>query len=117
MDWDGDLGSGQLCQTDDILKQRRDRMSELQDKFVELANKREALKEELKNTKEEMEQLMNDLGVGAAFQSAEGLVYKIEKPKGTFISFDTIGYVRTKRADEKRGSLAKKEAQELGFVL
>ena len=90
---------------------------ELQNKFVEVANAIESLKEQMKDKNEELEQLMTELGVGTMFQSAEGLVYKIEVPKGTFVSYRGISYARTKRAEESKGSLSKKEAQTAGFAI
>ena len=90
---------------------------ELQDKFVKVANEIEDLKKLTKEKYEQLDQLMNDLGVGAMFQSFEGLVYRIEVPKGTFMEYKQIGYSRTKRAEESKGSLSKKEAQASGFVV
>ena len=42
-------------------------------------------------------------------------VYKITKPEGKFVHFETWGYDRTKREGEVRGSLSVKEAKERGF--
>lgn len=85
--------------------------------FVELASKKETLVKELKALNEELEKIMLSLGEGTMFQSKEGLVYKIEVPTGTFVSYKKIDYVRTKREDESKGSLSAKEAEEAGFVL
>jgi hypothetical protein len=45
------------------------------------------------------------------------LVYKIVVPKGKYMYFDAIDYVRTKKETEKSGDLSKKAAEEAGFVL
>merc|ERR1712146_662540 len=91
---------------------------ELIDRFLELSKEREALKEKLKSSNEEINQLMKDIGEGEMFQDpATMLVYKIERPKGTFIEFKEIDYARTKKATETRGSLSKKEAELNGFAV
>lgn len=89
-----------------------------QQQFLELSQKYEALKEEMKQIKPELDNLMSTIGVGSYFQDpATRLVYKITEPKGTFVEFSRVGYERTKRDDERRGTLSKKEAQEAGFDL
>ena len=92
-------------------------MDDLQAKFVEVANRMEEIKEQYKKTCEELGQVMADLGERTMFQSEEGLVYKIQKPKGQFVIFKDLEYVRTKRLEETRGTLSKKEAQESGYDL
>ena len=78
----------------------------------------ERLKDIYKTKKAELHEKLATLGIGKYFQDpTTKLVYKVEKPSGTFISFDEIGYARTKKADEKKGSLSKKEAESQGFIL
>jgi hypothetical protein len=61
---------------------------------------------------------MKEIGEGTFFQDPNDMVvYKITKPKGTYVEFKEITYNRTKKLDEKKGSLSKKEAQEMGFDL
>ena len=90
---------------------------EAQQKFLELANKKEELITQLKEINPLLEELMLEIGIGRYFQSNEDLVYKIQEPKGSYVSFTKIEYIRTKRGDEKKGSLSKKEAEEHGFKL
>lgn len=93
-------------------------MTETQKKFVEISKRIETLREEMKALQPTLEELMLSLGEGAMFQDPEsGIVYKIEVPTGTFITFQKISYVRTKRASETKGSLSKAEAEAAGFVL
>lgn len=87
-------------------------MTELKEKFLALAQERESLVERLKATNEELTSVMSDIGVGTFLQGSDGLVYKIEAPKGRFVEFKTIDYVRTKKETEDRGSLSKKAAEE-----
>jgi len=89
----------------------------LKARFIELANKREEIISQLKEINLNLEPVLLGLGEGLMLQSSEGLVYKIQKPKGQYVVYKEFEYVRTKRADEKKGSLSKKEAQDNGFVL
>lgn len=90
-------------------------------KFLELAKRAEKLYDELKQTQEELAAEMRVLGVEKYIQDPETLaVYKTIKPTGTFVSFKDIDYKRTLMEGEKGGGptvLAKKEAEEQGFVL
>ena len=95
-----------------------DLLTDAQGKFIELSKRYEALKEEMKELKPQMHEILQEIGIGGYFQDPETkLVYKVKKPTGTFISFDEIGYDRTKKTEEKKGSLSKKEAQEAGYEL
>lgn len=93
-------------------------LSDTQQKFLEISKRLEVLKEESKALYPTLDDLMKEIGVGTMFQDPEtGLVYKIEVPTGTFVQYNTISYVRTKKAGETKGSLAKTEAEAAGFVL
>lgn len=92
--------------------------TDAQNKFLELSKRFETLKEEMKALKPTLQELMTEIGVGTMFQDSDtGLVYRIEVPTGTYISFDPITYSRTKKAGEDKGSLSKKEAEAAGFTL
>lgn len=89
-----------------------------QNRFLELVTEYERLKGEMKKFREEMDQVMRSLDYGTYVQDpATLIVYKIVEPKGTFIEYKTIDYVRTAKPTERQGSLSKKEAEEAGFVL
>jgi predicted transcriptional regulator len=91
-------------------------MTDTQQKFLEISKRYEALKEEMKALKPTLQELMTELKVGTHFQDPETqLVYRIEVPTGTYVSFDPITYTRTKKVGEDKGSLAKSEAQKLGY--
>jgi len=91
-------------------------MTDTQQKFLEISKRYEALKEEMKALKPTLQELMTELKVGTHFQDPETqLVYRIEVPTGTYVSFDPITYSRTKKVGEDKGSLAKSEAQKLGY--
>ncbi|NJO48149.1 MAG: hypothetical protein HC840_00375 [Leptolyngbyaceae cyanobacterium RM2_2_4] len=89
------------------------------EKFVELAKKMEKQQEELNATREELTAVMLALGIDTYAQDPETLaVYKIIKPLGTFTYYKDIDYKRTALEGERGGTvLAKKEAEEAGFVL
>ena len=93
-------------------------MTDAQQKFLELSKRYEALKEEMKTLKPTLQELMTEIGIGTMFQDSDTmLVYKIVVPTGTYISFDTISYDRTKKETEAKGSLSKKDAEAAGFTL
>lgn len=93
-------------------------MTDTQVKFLELSKKYESLKEQMKELKPVIQTLLLEIGAGTMFQDpATSLVYRIVRPKGTFISFDEIAYERTKKSTEFKGSLSKKEAEAAGFNL
>jgi hypothetical protein len=84
--------------------------------MVSLVAEKEALKARLKEVDTKLEQVLMSLGVGETFQAADGTVFMVQEPTGTFISFKKIDYIRTRREGEKGGNfLSKKEAESLGF--
>ena len=80
-------------------------------KLVELDEK----KAEIKKWYEDLSEVLEVLGADAHFQSPDGQVFLIEEAKGKWVNFEKLHYIRTKKADEKRGELSKKRAQELGY--
>lgn len=93
-------------------------LTDAQQKFLEISARYEELKAEMKLLKPELNGLLEEIGTDTYFQDpATKLVYKVVQPTGTYIEFSKISYNRTKKEDEKKGSLSKKEAQEAGFEL
>lgn len=82
-------------------------------KLVKLSFKRDKLKKKYEELNTELEEVLTKLGVDYFFQDNDGTVYKVVVPKGSFVSFKHIDYVRTKRGDEKLGTLSMKEAEAL----
>ena len=74
-------------------------------------------KAEIKKYYEDLKEAIETLGVGTHFQSDEGQVFLIEEQTGKFVNFDRLKYIRTKKADEKRGELSVKRAEELGYTI
>lgn len=68
-----------------------------------------AFSEELTKTLEEAAALV---GVGGYFEASDGTVFKLTAPKGRYVYNQLLGYDRTKREGEIKGTLAMKEAQE-----
>lgn len=88
----------------------------LRDMMVDLVAEKEELKARLKNVDAKLETVMLALGVGETFQAADGTVYRVQEPTGTFISFKKVDYIRTRKEGEKGGNfLSKKEVESLGF--
>jgi hypothetical protein len=82
---------------------------------VELEKQKEQIKKYFEDLKEATVAVAKEVGVNGYFQDQEGTVYKIVVPEGKWVQFESISYVRTRRADEKRGDLSIKEAEAAGF--
>ena len=87
-------------------------MTDAQKKFVELEQKRKQFLEEFDAA---LLAVAEETGIGNYFQSDDQVVYKIITPTGRYVKFDTVSYLRTKRGDERQGTLSAKEATEHGF--
>jgi hypothetical protein len=85
---------------------------EAQNKLVELSFVKDALKKQYEDLDKQLEEVCTTLGVGYMFEDKDGTVYKVDVPKGHFVSFKHIGFARTRRGDEKAGTLTLKEAKE-----
>lgn len=92
-------------------------MNDLQAKAYDLILKKEELKAQMKEVNLALDVVLTELGEGNAFQAYDGTVVKVTVPTGTFIEFKRIDFVRTRREGEAKGSLSKKEAEEMGFIL
>jgi hypothetical protein len=95
-------------------------MNDNQKKFLELAKYAEQLKEKQEEIRTEITSVMVQLQMHGTvvFQDPETLaVYKIVKPNGTFMYYRDVDYVRTALEGERAGTLSKKEAESLGFIL
>jgi len=90
-------------------------MTQTQRKFVALEKMRVDWKQYLVELDEMTQAVANEIGIGSYFGDDEGVVYKVVVPGGRWVAYETIGYVRTKRGDEAKGSLSAKEAKEAGY--
>lgn len=82
-------------------------------KLVELSFIKDELKKKYDELNTQLEETLTVLGVDSFFQDKDGTVYKVVVPKGTYVGFKCIDFVRTKRGMEKVGSLSQKEAEKL----
>lgn len=87
-------------------------MTETQKRFVKLEKQRKTILEEFDTA---LQEVAAEVGVDGYFQDEDGVVYKVTCPTGRWVKFDTVSYVRTRRDDEKQGTLSQKEATEAGF--
>ena len=92
-------------------------MTEAQQRFVNLEKQRDQYKAYLKELDTALSEVAVEVGLDGYFQDDEGTVYKVVAPTGKWIAFDPIGYTRTKREGEEKGTLSVKEAKENGFNL
>lgn len=93
----------------------RKQVTENQKKLVNLEKQKEAIKKFYESLAEATEAVKAEVGLNGYFQDEEGTVYKIIVPDGKYVTFDKISVARTRRLDEKQGSLSIKEATEAGF--
>ena len=90
----------------------------MNDKFLELAKKYEELKDELKQVRIDLESTMMAMGVDTRLQDPiDGVVYQIVESNGQWVSYSKIDYIRTRKGNEKAGTLSLKKAEEWGFKL
>lgn len=89
-------------------------MSPTQQNVVSLAKLLEEKQNEINEVRKQLEQQLVQLGVGNYARDEEtGTVYKAIVPRGTFVYFREIDYVRTAKEGERGGTvLSKKEAEE-----
>lgn len=82
-----------------------------------VAKRREDIVKELKRLNADLTDLMKQLPLGEMFQDpANGVVYQIIIPSGTYMEYKTIDYIRTrKEPGEKAGTLSLTAAKEAGF--
>ena len=63
-------------------------------------------------------QTMMAMGVDTRLQDPiDGVVYQIVEPNGQWVSYSKIDYIRTRKGNEKAGTLSLKKAEEWGFKL
>lgn len=92
-------------------------MTEKQKQFVKLEKLRDAAKQVFTDLNTALREVVNESGTEAYFQDEEGTVYKTTVPKGRWVEYESVSYLRTRRNDEDKGSLSIKEAEEAGFKL
>ena len=93
-------------------------MTEQQTQFLKAVIEYEVLKDQLSLASESLQTALAALPLNSFVQDEQtGIVYKVVAPKGTFVAFKQIDYVRTKKPDERQGTLSAKEAEQAGFYL
>lgn len=93
-------------------------MTEDQLNFLSIAKDYEIAKEVLSKAAEALQEALAKLPLNSYLQDPETLlVYKVQKPSGTFVYYKDLEYVRTKKVEERQGGLSAKEAKEQGFSL
>jgi len=86
--------------------------------FLKAAKWYEELKEQMAKAKDELQLALKELPIGYYFQDPETLlVYHVTVPRGIFVEYQALTYERTKKSNEKSGSLSLKEAESKGFKL
>lgn len=113
----GVLDQGPFLDYYKIINERNKIMTE-QQRFLDAAKRYEEAIDQLKAAREELDLAMQALGLGVFIQDPDTkIVYNITKPNGTFMYYRDLDYIRTKKENERAGTLSVKKAQEAGFVI
>jgi hypothetical protein len=92
-------------------------MTDKQKRFVELEYRKDEIKKYYEDLEKATTELIAEQGLNSFFHDERGTVYKLVECDGRYVKFDRVGYVRTKRPGEERGTLSVKEAKEHGFAI
>jgi len=92
-------------------------MTDAQKKLVELDKRKEEIKKFHDDLSAAVADVQKEIGIDGFFQDHEGTVYQIVVPKGKFMYFDHISYIRTRRLNEKSGDLSLDKAQAAGYTV
>lgn len=105
--------------TEAIMPLTADQLTETHQEIINLNAQYEALKERMKGVKADLETRVKSIPFGQMFQAEDGTVFVVEKPTGTFISFDEWTVKRTRRNGEESSStrIAIKTAEEVGLIV
>ena len=90
-------------------------MTEAQMKLVELDLKKVEITKYYEEVDAALAAVVAEIGIDGMFQADDGIVYQVAKAKGRYVQFKELEYLRTKRADEKAGTLSVKSAEAKGF--
>ena len=90
-------------------------LTDKQKRFVELDKQKVLFKEFQEQYAIAVNALAQEMGINGHFSDAEGTVYQVTESEGKFIYFDKFEVKRTRRKDERAGSLSLTKARELGY--
>jgi hypothetical protein len=90
-------------------------MTIAQAKFVALEKRKEEIKKYAEDLAAAVAEVQKEVGIDGFFQDTEGTVYQIVIPKGKFVYFEHVSYIRTRRINEKSGDLSITKAEAAGY--
>ena len=93
------------------------KLTAAQQRFIELELKRDDYEKFKKELADATAAVVAESGLDVMFQDEQGTVYKIVEPRGRWVEYEKLSYVRTKRYGEPKGSLSIKEAEAAGFIV
>lgn len=89
-----------------------------QERFLLLAKLKESVTEQYRKVSEDLEAAMKEVGLDQFVQDPETkVVYQITKPKGRYVMFSDIDYIRTRKSVDEKGELSMDKAMAAGFDL
>lgn len=92
-------------------------LTEAQKRLIALDLKKESVDKFYEDLDAAIREVQAEVGTDGFFQAEDGIVYKVIVPAGRYVKYADLAYVRTKRPDERAGTLSVKEAQENGFKI
>jgi len=93
-------------------------LTDAQQRFVDLDREYTAIiKPFFEQYRAAKEAVIEESGTNAFFQDDQGVVYHTTEKKGQWVDFFPFDIHRTRRGDEKQGSLSLTMAREAGFVV
>jgi len=94
-------------------------MTDNQLKLIELSKKYEVVKDVMKEVGAELEiatlAVAHEIGLGTFFQDVDGTVFRVAKPKGTYVAFKELTYERTRRHASEKPGISLKDARDAGY--
>lgn len=90
-------------------------LTDAQHTLIELDRRKAAITEFYERYEKALAAVVAESGVGCHFQDDEGVVYQLVEPEGRFVYFEKYRANRTRRDEEKAGTLSMTKARELGY--
>lgn len=90
-------------------------LTDKQKRFIELDKQRVLFKEFQEQYALAVNALAQEMGINSHFADADGTVYQITESEGKWVPFEKFEVKRTRRKDERAGSLSLAKAKELGY--
>lgn len=85
--------------------------------LVLLDRERQAHKDYFEAHRQAVAKVVELVGDAFHFQDEQGVVYRFVEPEGTFVKFEKLALERTRRPNEKKGSMSMEDGRRLGYLV